>query len=240
MRILAIDTSSPVSALALLDGERVLVHDDLLTEQRHAEVLLPRIERALQGAGILLRDVELLAVGIGPGSFTGLRVGLATAKGLALATGIPLCGVSSLRVLARRALEGREVAVVVLDAGKGEVFAAAYHRQGTELVALLEPSRAEPLQLARDLSVNSSLPGWPSADAAWCGSGARRYAQSMAPLLGFSPALLDPSCDVPNGVYVAREAALAFRAEGASNVATLEPIYLRGSDAKLPDEPLAL
>ena len=100
MRVLAFDTSTAVTAVALLDGVRVLAEDEGPNEDRHGDVLLPRVQGVLAGAGLALGEVELIAVGIGPGSFTGLRIGLATAKGLALATGIPRRGVCSRRALA--------------------------------------------------------------------------------------------------------------------------------------------
>lgn len=236
MRVLAFDTSSAVTAVAVTDGDRVLAHDDRLGEQRHAELLLPRIEAALASARLELRAIELIAVGVGPGSFTGLRVGLATAKGLALATKLPLCGVSSLRVLAR-AIEARaKHAVCVLDAGKGELFGAVYRAAGGELEPLIAPLRAEPAAFARVLLER----GLPLADTLWCGAGARRYSEELAAVLGGAVALAEPSCDVPSGAQVAAEGVALFRREGPSDLGALEPVYLRGSDAKLPDEPLAL
>jgi tRNA threonylcarbamoyladenosine biosynthesis protein TsaB len=236
MRVLAFDTASLVTALAVTDGDRVLAHDDRSGEQRHAEVLLPRIEAALAHAQLGLSAIELIAVGIGPGSFTGLRVGLATAKGLALATNIPLCGVSSLRVLARALEAQAQVALAVLDAGKGEVFGAAYLRAQAGLETLLPPMRAEPSAFARALLAHAV----PVASAVCCGAGARRYAAIFAEVLGAAPALADPSYDTPSGVHVAAEGRAVLRAQGPADLGALEPVYLRGSDAKLPDEPLAL
>lgn len=236
MHVLAFDTSSAVTAVAVTDGDRVLAQDDRPGEQRHAELLLPRVEAALASAGLELRAIELIAVGIGPGSFTGLRVGLATAKGLALATRLPLCGVSSLRVLARAIETRARVAVCALDAGKGELFGAAYRCAGGELEALIAPLRAEPAAFARVLVER----GLPAADLLWCGAGARRYSEALAGALGASVTLAEPGHDVPSGAFVAAEGLALFRREGPSDLSALEPVYLRGSDAKLPDEPLAL
>jgi tRNA threonylcarbamoyladenosine biosynthesis protein TsaB len=236
MRILAFDTSSAVTAVAVTDGDRVLAHDDRPGEQRHAELLLPRIEAALARAQLELAAIELIAVGIGPGSFTGLRVGLATAKGLALATRLPLCGVSSLRVLGRALDACDKLAVCALDAGKGELFGAVYGRRAGELETLIAPLRAEPAVFARTLLER----GLPAAGLLWCGAGARRYAAELAGVLDAPLQLAEPSYDVPSGQHVAAEALARFRREGPSDLSALEPVYLRGSDAKLPDEPLAL
>ena len=174
MRILGFDTSSLVTAIAVTDGDRVLAHDDRSSEQRHAEVLLPRIEAALASAQVGLSAIELIAVGIGPGSFTGLRVGLATAKGLALATKIPLCGVSSLRVLARGVASRAEVVLAALDAGKhvlcekplantvaeAEAMAAAAQRaqaHGAAAMAGFNYRRVPAIALARRLIAEGRL-----------------------------------------------------------------------------------
>ena len=105
-RILAFDTSANATAVAIVDGDRVFAEEAIeTTSGRHAETLLPRIERCLAASSLTLADLELIAVGVGPGSFTGVRVGIATAKGLALATGIPVRGVVSLASLALAAFE---------------------------------------------------------------------------------------------------------------------------------------
>jgi tRNA threonylcarbamoyladenosine biosynthesis protein TsaB len=236
MRVLGFDTSSLVTALAVVDADRVLAHDDRSGEQRHAEVLLPRIAAALVQAQLTLSEIELIAVGIGPGSFTGLRVGLATAKGLALATGIPLCGVSSLRVLARGVAARAEIVLAALDAGKGEVFGALYLAGESGPSPLLAPLRAEPDAFARAvLACGVALP-----NVSCCGGGVRRYQETFERVFGARVRLADVSCDMPSGVHVAAEGRAVLRAEGPADVAVLEPVYLRGSDAKLPDEPLAL
>jgi tRNA threonylcarbamoyladenosine biosynthesis protein TsaB len=234
MRILAFDTSSPVSAVAVVDAGRVLAQDDSPEQGRHGEVLLPRIQRQLELAGVALAAIELIAVGQGPGSFTGLRIGLATAKGLALASAIPLRGVCSLRVLARGIVDRGELVVVALDAGRGEVFGAAHRCLGGRLEPLLPPLRALPEELARRVAELSRGP------AVLCGGGARRYMPEFAAVLGRGAVLAEAGHDLPRGRHVAQEAELCMRSEGVSDLATLEPTYLRGSDAKLPDEPLVL
>jgi tRNA threonylcarbamoyladenosine biosynthesis protein TsaB len=235
MRILAIDTSSPISAVSLVDGDRVVTEDQIGTENRHAEHLLPRIQTQLGVAGWALPTVELIAVGLGPGSFTGLRVGLATAKGLALATGIPVRGVSSLAVLARAALERSELALIAIDAGRGELFGGAY-RGGAErpLVTVLREHLAPPEAFAREAAARGLCA------AAICGSGARRYQTEFAAALGDNLRSCEPRLDLPQGCHVALEARIAFEAEGASVLGRLEPVYMRPSDAKLPERPLSL
>jgi tRNA threonylcarbamoyladenosine biosynthesis protein TsaB len=235
MKVLAIDTSSSRTAVAVTDGERVLAEADCEAGERHGDVLLARIAEQLRAAALPLSAIELIGVGLGPGSFTGLRVGLATAKGLALAGPVALRGVSSLEVIARGALERAPLAAVVLDAGRGEVCAALYARAGELAELVVAPLRAEPAQAARRIGEALRARG----DGVLCGGGARRYAQQFAAELGGSAALADPRCDVPLARHVAGAARAWFRAEGASDLASVEPFYLRDSDAKLPAEPLA-
>jgi tRNA threonylcarbamoyladenosine biosynthesis protein TsaB len=234
MRVLAIDTSSAVSVLSLVEGSRVLASDAQSTEQRHAETLLPRIAAMLEATGHRLSSVELIAVGLGPGSFTGLRVGLATAKGLALATAIPLRGVHSLQALARGALQHADVALAVADAGRGEVLGAAYERAADgRLRAVLAPLLATPDRFAAAFAASGCT------RAAACGQGARRYWSAFAGLQG-ALELGPPEADAPGAEHIAQEALIALRDEGPSSVSGLEPLYTRGSDAKLPDQPLSL
>jgi tRNA threonylcarbamoyladenosine biosynthesis protein TsaB len=236
MRILALDTSSDLTAVAVADGERVLAEDDAASVDRHGEVLLPRIEAQLGAAGLSLVQIELIGVGLGPGSFTGLRVGVATAKGLALATGIPICGVSSLEVIARGVLDAAELAAVVLDAGRGELCAAVYARAGDHPELVLPLLRAAPEVAAE--RVAEALRG--AGSALLCGSGARSHARAFAGALGGGVQLAEASRDTPRGRYVAAAARALLASQGAADRAALEPLYLRESDAKLPDEPLAL
>src|SRR5262245_52075822 len=98
----------------------------------HARTLLPLIDAALAAAGVGLRQLDLLAVSIGPGSFTGLRIGLSVAKGLALATGLPVVGVPTLEAYALHVGPRPGLICPVLDARKGEVYGAVFRWQGGE------------------------------------------------------------------------------------------------------------
>jgi tRNA threonylcarbamoyladenosine biosynthesis protein TsaB len=100
MKILAVETATALQSVALLDGERVLAHAELQAHGAHARWLMPTIDRLLREAGQAVKDLEGLAVSIGPGSFTGLRVGLATMLGFRLVTGLPLATVPTLEGMA--------------------------------------------------------------------------------------------------------------------------------------------
>jgi tRNA threonylcarbamoyladenosine biosynthesis protein TsaB len=239
MKVLAIDTSTAVTAVAVLDGDRVLAEDNGRTEQRHGDVVLPRVQAVLAAATLQLADIDLLAVGVGPGSFSGLRVGLATVKGLGFALQKPVRGVSSPEAIASAALQRASQVVVLLDAFKGEVYAAVYRRapgDALEAAAVAPLFHASPAEAAaRALALLD-----PGAAALVCGDGARRYEAEIMAVLGARAALALPELDTPEAGWVARLALRDFGRHGPSDLATLEPTYVRDSDARLPDRPLAV
>jgi tRNA threonylcarbamoyladenosine biosynthesis protein TsaB len=160
--ILGFDTATRATAVALLDaGGRVLeARDDPPAGERprHAAWLLPLCAEVLDRAGIGYGDLDRLAVGVGPGTFTGLRIGVATARALAQASGIPLVGVSTLESLALNALPERSrlnigAVAAVLDARRGEAFAAAWRLDHQEQLGdqLLEAGAFTPESLAERL-----------------------------------------------------------------------------------------
>ena len=229
VRVLAFDTSTDLTTVALCEGENVLVEDDSASELRHAELLLPRIQRCLATAGAALSSVDLIGVGVGPGSFTGVRVGLATAKGLGLALNKPVAPVVSLHALAQQAMARARARAIgpCQDAFKGELFAALY-RDGAQVLAPFHAAPAE--ALARLLEASAGQP------LALCGSGLRRYPEVFA---AFAQAVqLEPEFDLPRGRVVAGVALRAFEAGPLPALATLVPEYVRGSDARLPETPL--
>jgi tRNA threonylcarbamoyl adenosine modification protein YeaZ len=130
--LLAIDTSTPAVTAALHDGSRVLAESTVVDARRHGEQLVPRVQEVLRAAGRTPADVTVVAVGVGPGPFTGLRVGVVTALTLGAALGVPVHGVCSLDAWSWGAasLGLREPFAVVTDARRKEVYWAAYAAPG--------------------------------------------------------------------------------------------------------------
>ena len=129
MQILALDTSTEVCAIALGDG--VTWHEKSeVARQRHSELLLPMIRAILAECSVTLKQIDGIAFGAGPGSFTGLRIACGVAQGLALGAALPVVGVSTLEAMAqtRRDLAGGERIIAALDARMREVYVAAYER----------------------------------------------------------------------------------------------------------------
>jgi tRNA threonylcarbamoyladenosine biosynthesis protein TsaB len=179
VRILAFDTATRATAVALADAETVYTRrDDPPPGQRpgHATRLLPLIDEVMEQAGVGWEEIDRIAVGLGPGTFTGLRIGVATAKALARASGTPLVGVSTLESLARGPgrLPGpgdHDVVVAVLDARRGEVYAGAWD-PGREDNPLLSPRAISPEALL------SLLPGLGSGPVA-IGEGAIAFREVL-------------------------------------------------------------
>ncbi len=226
MKLLAIDTSTQVGSVAILDDEVVLAEVTARVRARHGEVLIAHVEKALALASLTIADIDGLAVGIGPGSFTGLRVGVSTAKGLALATDKPIVGVESTAALAA-ATASDAIQLVAIDAFKGEVFFAAYQRRAT----IVPPSHALPDEAFAGLVR--------AAPRLALGDGARKYETALRAALP-DIELLPPAFDLPRATFVATLALEKLRAHGPDPLDALEPLYVRPSDAVLPASPLKL
>lgn len=126
MLILGIDTSQSLVSLAILSEEKLWAEYSFFSSKTQLKRLIPTLEKVLEDAGLRVRELEGVAISLGPGSFTGLRLGLATAKGLAQGLNIPLVGVPSLDVLACNLLFAQDLICPILDARRKEVYTAIY------------------------------------------------------------------------------------------------------------------
>ena len=140
MKILAIDSSALVASVALCEDERVLAEYTLNNGNTHSETLLPMIENVLSALSISASDVDVFAVSEGPGSFTGVRIGVATIKGLAFSSGKPCVGVSTLEALAYNLRSHKGIIVPVMNARRSQVYTAIFESDGNELKRLLPDS----------------------------------------------------------------------------------------------------
>ena len=205
MRILSIDTCLAACSVAVLDGERVLAAVSEPMVRGHQERLATMVRDAMGEAGLAFASLDRIGVTVGPGSFTGLRVGLAFAKGLGAALGKPVVGVGSLEALAG---ERSGIVVAAVDARREQVYVQAFEDS--------RPLMAPVALRADDAVVEIRRLGKP---AALVGTGASLLAQA------FPLAELDPDA-VPDPVVVAR---IAARSEAPPS-----PLYLRAPDAVLP------
>ena len=219
--VLGFDTATAELTVALaLDGDivaEIAVGPEPGGRPRHATQLLPAIESVL-GKGGGWDAVALVAVGVGPGTFTGLRIGVATARALAQGRGLPVTAVSSLRALAAGVAAGSGGRLAVIDAKRGEAFAALYDAAGAEL---WEPFVAGPDELARRVA---DLPESPIA----VGDGSLRFRHELE---AAGAAVPGPS----DAVHRLRARHICRLAEGTGAGApeSIEPVYLRRPDAEL-------
>lgn len=232
--VLGIDTSDGVS-VALCSDATVLARAGGLDPRRHAETLAPAIAWVLAEAGVGRDALDAVAVGTGPAPFTGLRVGLVTARMLARALGIPAYGVGSLDALARQTLDGQAPADVlaVADARRREVYAGHFRRSADAPEADVEPvgpvvvAAAEAVRA--DLDAGLAIDGRSLADAvavgdlALAGQGAHLYAEVLPPTPG-TPVAVDAAVVARLGVHRASRGLPTG----------LEPQYLRRPDVSLP------
>jgi len=151
MRVLAVETSTLAGGAALLDGALVVGEYTLDVSLTHSERLMGAVDRLLSDAGWTVRDLEGLAVSVGPGSFTGLRIGLSTVKGLALALAIPVAAVPTLDAMATLLPFASLPVCPVLDARKREVYASLYRWDGAGMRREWEYLALAPADLARRL-----------------------------------------------------------------------------------------
>lgn len=152
MIVLGIESASPQGGVALVGEGGVIAEYVLNVEATYAERLMPAVDRVLQDARMAVAELDGLAVSIGPGSFTGLRIGLSTVKGLALATGKPVVGVPTLEALAWTVPYCRYPVCALLDARKHEVYCALYEYRGIQLVCLMEEQALAPGALVQRMT----------------------------------------------------------------------------------------
>lgn len=228
MRILAFDTATNATTVALVDSAAGTLfearHDPPPGERPgHTTQLLPLIAEVLERGGGGWEAVELLAVGVGPGTFTGLRIGVATARALARAREIPLAGVSSLHALALGAIDeaGERAVLGVIDARRGEAFAAAW--RGEERV--LEPSALRPEALAQAVERLTDARG--EAPLA-VGDGALRFNRQLE----MAGAELPPPSSRLHRISAINHCRLAAGLRDTSQD-EVEPAYLRAPDAEI-------
>lgn len=217
MLILALDTAADQGSLALAADDRLLLESSLESPGTYLTRLLPGVEALLQATGRRLQEVDAVAVSIGPGNFTGLRIGLATAKTLAWSLGCPLIPVSTMEVLAARFPFYPHPIGVLLDAKRGEVFWGVFLCPGDDPQAVESPRRMPLTDLPPRLKPPLMLTG----------PGLNAYddflQQTVPPEVAWAP----PEMRFPRAATVARLARRRLEQSLTAAPAQLVPLYLR-------------
>lgn len=228
--LLALETATSACGVALLRDGAVTAQASLYQPRVHAEQLLPLVDNLLERAAVSRADLDAVAVSMGPGSYTGLRIGVSTAKGLAMALDAALIGVPTLEALAASvqpyAAEG-DVACAVLDARRNDVYAAAYR---------IEKDALAPFAATSACAVDT-LPDWlgPVDGRCWTvGDGAEKAASPLH-AAGYALRPLAPSVHPPSAVWVARRAWPRLQRGATEDIAAFEPYYLKAFAGDRPD-----
>lgn len=223
MNVLAMDTASESCGVALLTDDQVRAQLILTDGLPHAQGVLSAVDALLSLAGLTVVGVDLIVVTRGPGSFTGLRIGAAVAKGLALALEKPLVGVSSLETLAHQSPLLEDGCVCpMLDARRGQVYWALYQRVGGELVA----GSAEQVGPAEEAAVVIDQP------CTFIGNGAALYADRLRKCLRVPAQWVAPAGNAIDPSVLALRGLAHWRAGQRETPELFAPVYIRKSDAR--------
>ncbi len=136
MKILGIDTSSKFLNIALSEDENIIKEESHLLDRRHASQLVPKVKELLKKYRTPISKIDVFIIGLGPGSFTGLRIGVSAIKGFGIASGKPCIGVASIDSIACNAQENNKDIIPIIDAKRGQVYAAIYRRKGNKVARL--------------------------------------------------------------------------------------------------------
>lgn len=228
MKVLGIDTTTQSCSVAVVSSEKVLAEYTLQVEKTHSERLLPLVDSVLRDAGVNLSDLGGIVVSAGPGSFTGVRIGMATAKALGQALGLPLAGVSSLAALAAQAPFFSGTVSPMLDARRKQVY-NAFFQAGNPPQRLLEDRTISVAALLEDLR---EMPG----EVLFTGDGVPVYMEAIKSLLG-ERALFQPqeSC-LPRASTVGRLGLGILAAGKGMSYLEIAPSYVRRSEAEVKYE----
>ena len=223
MLILAVDTTTPSGSVALLEDEMLLGEVGVESAATHSARLLRAVDFLLGAAGRDIRDVEAYAVAAGPGSFTGIRIGLAAVKALSFASGQPVAPVSTLLAVATKlAADGTRLVAPLLDAKKGEIYAALFESGRSGLKEIVPQGAYSPDGFFARLPARRVI--------AFAGSGVPAYRDKLLPYVRDMARFPRRSPFIAAEVgRIGRSLILEGRAVGA---AALEPIYFRRSQAE--------
>lgn len=221
--LLTLDTSSRAGSVAVSRGEKLLGEIFLDRKTTHSDRLLCTVQQLLGDLDLTLEQIDALGVVLGPGSFTGLRVGVATVKGLAMATGKPVVGVSSLRTLAVQLPWTRFPLCTLLDARKGEVYAGLYNWEGGLPVAVAPETVQPPEKLFAALG----------GEFLFAGDGAVAYRTLITRQMGARAHFAPWHHNAARASAAAVLALQHFRAGETVALEALVPIYIRPSEAEL-------
>ncbi len=231
MRILGLDTSISVASVAISEDGHIVAEDfyprqgtveNSGAKGNHAEIILPLIDSVMQRARIGLTDVAGIAVSIGPGSFTGVRIALSTVKGLAYGTGMPAIGISTLEAIAARVAGFDGMVCPILDARKGEVYGAVFRKHGNQFKRLTEDGLMSILSFLEELRGLGK-----TAPCLFIGDGVTAYRPLLQQVSGLQIHIADEEAMPSVAAAIALLCERQFSDQRAVRLEDLAPVYLR-------------
>ena len=224
MNILAVETSTMLGGVAIAnDTLGIITELRINVRATHSERLITGIDFALKQAGITISDIDAFGVSIGPGSFTGLRIGLSTIKGFSYSTGKPVVSVPTLEAFAWNFPYSKYPVCIMLDARKKEVYAAVFRWRDDNFERIVSEVSIRPVDLLKSLE----------GPVIFAGEGALLYREAIIDISGSNAILAPPQCMVPSPANVAYLGLRKATAEYFSEPVSLAPSYLRKSEAEI-------
>lgn len=226
MKILAIDTATKTGSVAITSGDSILSERLLNVDTTHSENLLPAIEEMTSETAFVLGEIDLIAVTLGPGSFTGIRIGVGSVKGLALALDKPVVGVSTLESMAANFPCADRIIKPVIDARKSEVYTADFTWKNGALKRLSDDRVEAPEKMLEGVSKNTIF----------VGDGLLKYGDLIKDTVGDKAFFADHFFSYIRASAVARLGQANFEEKGGLDLASFTPVYLRRSEAEVNRE----
>ncbi len=224
LTILAVDTSSSAASVAIMSGERILSEHFFHGNRHYSEILMPLIDQVLLEGGVSVSQIDGFGVGCGPGSFTGLRIGIATIKGLAFAWRKPVVGISSLDALSLNVPCTEKLVCSMIDARRGEVYSALFRFKGDgKTTRVSEIMILDPVKLVELIE----------EDAVFLGSGARIYRSIIEEKLGSRAQFVPDELSFPRAHIIARLSQAEIVTNGGLEAKEILPHYIRPSQAEM-------
>ena len=228
MLILAVDCATPAAGAAISDGEKIIAEYSLNSGWAHSEKFMPMIDKCLQDCGCRLEDLDAIAVTSGPGSFTGIRIGMATVKGLSLGSGVPIVAISTLEALAHNLILSDYLVCPVLNARKNEVYTAAYDVRGVGPRVLWGPAACSPQAMAESIGdIAAQHPG-----VVLLGDGLKPYQEIFCTSFGSQLVKVPPHFMLPRASSIADLAITRLKQGKVEDVHAIRPFYIRLSEAE--------
>lgn len=224
MKILAIETSTLLGGVAIMDeSEGLIVEIRLNVKTAHSERLMTVIDQALKQASLTTSDIDVFGIAIGPGSFTGLRIGLSTVKGFSYATGKPVVSVPTLEAFAWNFPYSAYPICVMLDARKEEVYAAVFEWKGNVFQRVVRETSVRPSDLVRTFD----------RPVIFAGEGALLYKESIVEIVGDKAMFAPRQSMIPSPANVALLGLWKAANRDFSEPTSLVPLYIRKSEAEI-------